>query len=445
MPKRSTIVALAAAAAVVVVGGIAGGVAIASSANSSGKEVVSFRLWDDKVADSYQASFAEFEKENPGIQVKIDLVPWADYFTKLQTDVGGGGGDDIFWTNASNFADYADQGKLLDIDKTLGADAKKAWDPNVVAQYSRDGKLWGVPQLADPGIGILYNADLLKAAGLTPADLDNLHWDPTGANDTLLPLLKKLTKDANGNTADSPAFDPSTVSQFGYNAANDLNAIYINYLGSDGAALQKGDDFAFDSPQGVQTFQYLVDLINKYHVSPSAADTNTNADFSRDQFIQGKIALFQTGVYNLAQVQDAAKFSWGIAPLPAGPKGAISVTNGVIAAANAKSAHPDAVKKVLAWIGSEEGSNFIGSQGTATPAVTAAKQPFIDYWKSQNIDVTPLISVLDNGTVQAPQGAKFGDAQAAFVPIFDEMFLGRTPVAEGLKTAQDAANKAVKG
>ncbi len=41
-----------------------------------------------------------------------------------------------------------------------------------------------------------------------------------------------------------------------------------------------------------------MDLINKEHVAPSAADTNDNGDFSRDQFLQGKIALFQSGAYN---------------------------------------------------------------------------------------------------------------------------------------------------
>lgn len=445
MPKRSTITLLTAAAAVVVIGGIAGGIAIAGSAGSSDKTVVTFRLWDDKVAESYEASFAEFEKNNPNIDVQVNLVPWADYWTKLRTDVGGAGIDDIFWTNSSNFGTYVDEGKFLNIDEALGSDAKGAWDTSVVNQFTRNGALWGVPQLSDPGIGIIYNKDLLAAAGLTPADLTDLTWDPTGANDTLLPILKKLTKDSAGNTADSAAFDASKISQYGYNAANDLNAIYINYLGSNGAAFQNGEKFVFDTPQGQEAFQYLVDLINRDHVSPSAADTNGNGDFSRDQFTQGKLALFQTGVYNLAQVKDAATFEWGVAPLPAGPAGAISVTNGIIAAANPNSEHPDAVNKVLSWIGSKEGADFIGDNGAATPAVTASQAGYRDFWKAQGVDIAPLFDVLDNGTVQAPQGAKFGAASEAFTPIFDEIFIGRTPVQDGLKAAQAAANTAITG
>lgn len=447
MAKRSTVIAIVAAAAIVVVGGIGAAVAIGgnnSPSNTVKKETVTMRLWDEQVAKSYKESFAEFHKENPNISVKVDVVPWADYFTKLRTDIAGGTIDDIFWVNSGNFEDYAKNGNLLNITKTFGADVQKAWQKSAVKQYTEDGTLWGVPQLADPGIGVFYNEDLLKKAGLTAADLKDLHWDPTGKDDTLLPVLQKLTLDANGNNAASPKFDANKIVQYGYNAANDLNAIYINYLGSNGAALQDGTKFVFDTPEGQQAFQYVVDLINKYHVSPSAADTNENGDFSRDQFTQGKMALFQSGSYNLANIEQGAKFTWGISSLPAGPKGAISVTNGVIAAANAHTSHPDAVKKVLAWIGSADGSEAIGANGSASPAVLGAQSSFQSYWQKEGVDVSPLFSVLDNGSVQAPQGANWQAAQDAFGPVFEEIFLGRTPVDAGLKQAQEAANTAME-
>lgn len=445
MARRSTLVAVIAAAAVVVGGGIGIGVAVAGSSAGQKHETVTMRLWDDQVAKSYRNSFAEFEKQNPGIDVKVTVVPWADYFAKLRTDIGGNSIDDIFWVNSGNFEDYAKAGDLLDVTKTFGADALKAWQPSVVRQYTQNGSLWGIPQLADPGIGLFYNADLLERAGLGPSDLKDLHWDPTGRDDTLLPVLQKLTLDANGRNAASPGFDPSRIVQYGYNAGNDLNAIYINYLGSNGAALQNGTKFVFDSKQGQEAFQYIVDLINKYHVAPSAADTNENGDFSLGQFTQGRMALFQSGSYNLANIEQGAAFKWGIAPLPAGPKGAISVTNGVVAAANAHSSHPDAVRKVLAWLGSTEGSRAIGANGSASPAVIGAQQTYLDYWKRQGVDVSPLEDVLGNGTVQAPQGANWQAAQDAFGPVFEEVFLGRVPVPAGLGQAQDAANKAMSG
>lgn len=442
MAKRSTVIAASVAGLVVLVAAVGITAAVAGYAGPT-KQTVTVRLWDEQVQKAYRSSFAEFEKKNPDIDVKTVLVPWADYFTKLRTDVAAGDADDIYWVNAGNFEDYATGGDLVDIGKTLGPDAEKLWQPNVVRQYSLDGTLWGVPQLADPGIGVFYNAALLKKAGVDPSSLGSLHWSPDRASDTLLPVLQKLTVDAAGRTAADPGFDPQHIVQYGYNAANDLNAIYINYLGSNGAALQKGNRFVFDTPQGEQAFQYVVDLIEKYHVAPSAADTNTNGDFSRDQFTQGKLALLQTGSYNLANVDQGASFDWGIAPLPAGPQGAISVTNGVIAAGNAHSKHPDAVKKVLQWLGTADGSAAIGADGSASPAVVGAQQGFKDYWKKKDIDVSPLYEVLKNGSVQAPQGANWAKAQDAFGPVFEEMFLGRVPVPDALAEAQKAANAAM--
>lgn len=442
MAKRSTVLAVSIAGLVAVVAAAAVVAGVAGSAHPQ-KQTVTVRLWDDQVQKAYDESFAAFEKKNPDITVKTVLVPWADYFTKLRTDIGAGDADDVFWVNAGNFEDYAENGDLVNVTDALGEEAQHDWQSNVVKQYTLRGSLWGVPQLADPGIGLFYNEDLLKKAGVDPSSLAHLQWDPSGKHDTLLPVLQKLTLDDKGRNAADPAFDPQHIVQYGYNAANDLNAIYINYLGSNGAALQKGDRFVFDSPKGVEAFQYLVDLIGKYHVAPSAADTNTNGDFSRDQFTQGRMALFQTGSYNLANVEQGADFRWGIAPLPAGPAGAISVTNGVIAAGNAHSAHPDAVKKVLEWLGSADGSAAIGAGGSASPAVVPAQKAFLSYWKEKGIDVAPLYDVLGNGSVQAPQGANWAKAQDAFGPVFENVFLGRVPVAEGLREAQAAANKAM--
>ena len=59
--------------------------------------------------------------------------------------------------------------------------------------------------------------------------------------------------------------------------------------------------------------------------------------------------------------------------------------------------------------------------------------------------MTAFIDVLDNGTVQAPQGARWAEASDAFESTFAEMFLGRIPVDQALRTAQAAANAAVAG
>ncbi len=97
-------------------------------------------------------------------------------------------------------------------------------------------------------------------------------------------MLARLTVDADGRTANTPGFDARRVRQWGYNAANDPQAIYLNYIGSAGGVFQRDGKFAFDNPGAIEAFRYLVGLINDDHVAPPASDTNDNGDFSVTSF-----------------------------------------------------------------------------------------------------------------------------------------------------------------
>ena len=442
-PRSSTLLAGALALVAVLLA------ATAELLNYSGephgnKIVVTVRIWGSPIAAAYRESFDAFSRAHPDIEVRTRMVAYSTYFNTLRTDVAGGSADDIFWLSNAYFAAYADDGRLMDIGKTLGPDAASGWEPPVVDQFTRGGVLWGVPQLTDGGIAVYYNADLLSAAGIDPAQLNSLRWSPGGqdAKDTLRPLLARLTVDNGGNASGTPGFDGGRVRQWGYNAANDAQAIYLNYIGSAGGVFQRGDEFAFDNPGAIEAFRYLVGLINNDHVAPPASDTNDNGDFSRNQFLAGRLALFQSGTYNLASVALDATFHWGVAMLPSGPVGRVSVTNGIAAAGNTATKHPDAVRQVLAWMGSSEGNAYLGREGAAIPAVRSAQQVYFDYWAAKGIDVTPFFSVLDGPRIPAPGGPGFAAGNTALQGYFDEMFLGRGDVAETLRQAQAAANAA---
>jgi multiple sugar transport system substrate-binding protein len=396
-PRSSTL----AATALIIVAVLLGATAVLlnrAGQPSGGKIVVTVRLWGEPIVAAYRQSFEAFNRAHPDIEVRTNLVAFSMYFDTLRTDVAGGSADDIFWLSNAYLAAYADSGRLMKID-TAGA---SAWEPAVVDQFTRHGVLWGVPQLTDAGIALFYNADLLAAAGVDPAQLDSVRWSP-GGDDTLRTLLARLTVDADGHVAGTPGFDAGRIRQWGYNAANDAQAIYLNYIGSAGGVFQRGDDFAFDNPAAIEGFCYLVGLINADHVAPPASETNDNGDFSRNQFLAGRMALFQSGTYNLAAVARDAGFHWGVAMLPSGPKGRVSVTNGIAAAGNSASKHPDAVRQVLAWMGSAAGNVYLGRTGAAIPAILSAQSGYLDYWAAKGVDVTPFFSVLDGPRIPAPR------------------------------------------
>ena len=406
-----------------------------SGSPRGGRTVVTVRLWDEKVAAAYRESFAAFSQAHPDIEVRTDVIAYSTYFDTLRTDVAGGSADDIFWLSNAYLAAYADSGRLTKIK------ADPDWEPSVVALYTRGGALWGVPQLTDGNISLYYNADLLAAAGVDPGELVTLRWSPDG-DDTLRPLLSRLTVDADGHAAGTPGFDARRVRQWGYNASNDPQGIYLNYIGSAGGVFQRGDQFAFDNPAAITAFRYLIGLINDDHVAPPASETNTINDFVRNQFLAGRMALFQSGTYNLAPVADGVHFRWGVAVLPAGPKGRATVTNGIAAVGNAASPHPQAVRQVLSWLGSRQGNEYVGRHGSAIPAVRSAQRVYFDYWAHQGVDVSAFFAALNGPRIPVPGGAGFPAGEQALKPYFDEMFSGRTDIAATLKQAQAAANAA---
>jgi multiple sugar transport system substrate-binding protein len=406
---------------------------------------LSFRLWDETVAEAYEESFAAFEKQNPDITVDVNVVNWADYWTTLRTDVAGKTMDDLFWLNNSYFGAYADAGKLVNIDKVFGDDVADVWEPSVVEQFTRADTLWGVPQLYDAGIAVYYNTALLEKAGISPADLENLVWSPDETQDTYLAAARALTVDAAGVTAASADFNGIPV-QYGTNIAYDTQAIMLPFIGSNGGAFQKGEEFAFSDPSTVESFEYLVNAINTAKVAPPAAETNANGDFSRDAFVEGRMAMFQSGLYNLKNVADGAQFEWGIASMPSGPAGRVSVTNGVVVAGNAESENQAAIGKLLTWLGSEKANRYLGESGAAVPAVTKAQKSYFDFWEEEGVSVQPFFDVVDGDKrMSAPRGANYGKGFDEFDPILQEIFAGTVEPFAGLKQAEGAANAAIAG
>lgn len=300
----------------------------------------------------------------------------------------------------------------------------------------------GRPAGLQDSIALFYNKTLLDAAGIDPT---TLKWDPTGAADTLLPALQTLTVDAEGRNATDPAFDAATTAVYGLNAQNDLQAIWGPFVGSNGGTYQDGDLLALSSPENEQTFQYLVDLINTHKVAPPAADTLANGDLARDYFVQGKLALFQSGQYSLPALEEIGdSFEWAIAPPLEGPAGRVGLVHGVAAVGNADSANPEAQQKVLEWLGSTEGQLALAETGAAFPGATDAQDAYVAYWQEKGVDITALQDAANGEAIAAPVGPNINAGFGAFGPYFEEMFLGRLPVAEALQQADTAGNEAIE-
>lgn len=335
---------------------------------------------------------------------------------------------DVYWMNSANYVEYQRSGNLLAIDDVIDTDPT-TWEQAVVDLYTREGKLWGVPQIWD-SIALFYNEQLVEAAGIDPSQLS---FDPAADSDPLREAGQALLQQGEG--------------VFGFNAQADRQAIIGPFLASNGAVWEEDDQYVFASPEGIAVFDYLQRLINDEKIAPSAADTNQNGDFSRDLFVQGKLGLFQSGPYSLAAISEGAgsDVPWKLAPMVAGPQGRKSLVHGVTAVGNAKAddAKQEGIAELLSWLGSPEGQAPLGESGVSFPAAKDAQQAFIDYWDEQGQDVGIFVEAAQD-PAPADTGSRANAGLTAVLPIFQEIMAGRLSADEGVPQAQEEGNAAMR-
>ena len=80
---------------------------------------LSYAMWDQAQVPAMNQIIGEFHKAHPNIYVQIQLTPWTDYWTKLQTAATGGSAPDVFWMTVAYFKYYAAGGVLMPLDDQI--------------------------------------------------------------------------------------------------------------------------------------------------------------------------------------------------------------------------------------------------------------------------------------------------------------------------------------
>ena len=76
---------------------------IAVPAFADSDVTLSYAMWDQAQMPAMQQIISEFHQAHPNINVKIQLTPWSDYWTKLRTAATGGSAPDVFWMTVAYF------------------------------------------------------------------------------------------------------------------------------------------------------------------------------------------------------------------------------------------------------------------------------------------------------------------------------------------------------
>lgn len=329
--RHRTAAALGAALVATALAGSACGQGSATR-DSGSEETTTIRYLNFTANDGHEQDLdtivAAFEEAHQDIEVQVEVVPYADYFTTLQTAIAGGTVADTFDLNYENFVTYAANGALAPLE---GIDSG-AYAPSLLDAYTYDGTQYGVPT-SFSNVVLIYNRTMFEQAGIDPPTSD-WTWDDAQA------AAEQLTDTDQG--------------VWGEYQSVSFHEFYKTLAQAGGEFFTAdGTEAGFDSPEGIRAAEWLVGKPGT--TMPTEADGAGTPDFDTNLFRDGKLAMLHTGIWTFGSLADA-EFEWDIVVEP----GDTTKASAMFANGAAVSAASDNVEAAQQWV------DFLASSDVTT-------------------------------------------------------------------------------
>ncbi|GGD96006.1 ABC transporter substrate-binding protein [Paenibacillus nasutitermitis] len=257
----------------------------------------------EKMVDSFNSS-------HPDIHVTPQHIP-GDYETKMNTLMATNELPDVAYLDTPLALKWGKDGKLLNFTPYL--DQFPEFNDRLPQSklYPEPGNFIGTT-IAGDNYNLFYNKDLFAEEGV---DLPPVTAEDAWTWDEFLKVAMQLTKDKNGKHPDEAGFDEKNIVQYGVDFPGDFHG-WFPYLRSNGTdiASEDGKTYTMNSPEAVEVFQSLQDLIYKYHVAPTPTQKKNLPGISV-QLQTKKIAMIHAGAWSLLDLAET-KLNFGVGVLP---------------------------------------------------------------------------------------------------------------------------------
>jgi multiple sugar transport system substrate-binding protein len=262
---------------------------------------------------AYQKFIADFEAAHSGVDVNALETP-PEFDTQLLVDLAAGTAPDIWNQDASTLARLVDSSYVLDMRECTKLVPEFDLDrffPSVLAIHQReaDGPIYGVPNDFTPMV-IYYNTKSFERAGVEPPTSD-WTWDQ------FVDTAQRLTLDSQGRNRLDPNFDASNVVQWGFRVRKfSFEWIYRVWENGGDVIAPDGSTASgyLDSPASIEAITFLRDLVTQQGVAPdpSTLDQMLQQAGFLDRFLDGDVAMFDRGHWELVGLRSNAKYEPGI-------------------------------------------------------------------------------------------------------------------------------------
>ncbi len=320
-----------------------------TSEGGGGDEPVELSLWTgftggDRAA--YEGIVESFNDSHPGIQVTMEVQPWDTITQKLPAAWATGQGPDLATPNfdPNVVAQYIKTNSVLPLDDAVGDGATQInadkLSPSAIEAFTVDGSLYAVPANVAT-LQLYYNKTAFEEAGMS--------GPPATAEDFRVAAVE-LTQS-----------EGDKVSRYGLSLADhETIQMWPILQWMDGADIVDDSGCAvIDSPESVSSLQTWAGLVTEENVSPVGL---TGAE-SDSLFAAGKAAMQINGPWAAAGYKDAG-IDLGVAPVPEGSTGPVTLGSTVPLMVAKGSEHPEEAFTFLSyWTSAEAQAAFATASG----------------------------------------------------------------------------------
>lgn len=309
-----------------------------------------------------QQLIPEFERQNPGIRVRVQQMPWTAAHEKILTAFVGAATPDVAQLGNTWVPELVALGALAALDEYVAQSTSVdpadffsgIWDTNIIS-----GQLFGVPWYVDTRL-LFYRKDLLQRAGYPEPPRTWTEWREA--------MRRLSTPDGSRYGAFLPV--------------NEWQLLVILGLQNGSPLLRDDGQFgAFREPAFREAFEFMIGLYGD-KLSPTATDRQVGN--LPQEFARGWFAMYVSGPWYISEFRQRLpadlQDDWMTAPLP-GPgrefPGA-SVAGGASLVVFAASERKAAAWKLIEYLAAtEQQARFYELVGDLPARVSAWEDPIL--------------------------------------------------------------------
>ncbi len=375
---------------------------------------------------------ADFEKDNPTINVEPELFQWDQIDNRSILDYQAGVPHDVMFGSPQLMAKHFSVGDYLDIAPYIAkwSDAERkdfSWSP-VWASAKNGNAQYGIPTGVHTR-ALAVRRDLLKGIGVDP-DKTQITWDQ------MVDYAQKLTGNGMYGLGNFFGASRATIELV-------LGPLMWHFGGDLWDPQTKKATFA--GPAGVQAAQLAYDTVFKYKITPESSVGGTYEDGVFKPFIEGKVAMaWGWGSYWIQALEDKGMIkecfppsaactpdTAGIFVTPTNAKA--QFTNAWTISVHKLSAHPAESMKLIEYVLKPANLAVFGDAGIPARLTTWSKPEMQSaFWQT-------WLTCAKNGKGMPPT-VSYPELADAVSAAFQEIIANNAPIAETLQKAQDEWN-----